>query len=263
MTQYLLAAEADKIQDLIFRASKLREVVGGSQFLSRFEADEDVNSALQLLRTKIAPTSEIVTAGGGSFRLLFVSEPAALEFGHKLAEVYRLATGGLMSVAHPVTYDGDYRAASEKAELALRRAKVTGQHGRTVDHLPYLAFCASCGIAVANEFEAANEKYLCSVCRAKGNERRAEQIDRFLKPFYETVAPDHYKDYDWPGKTFDQDPLSELAELDARNYVAYLVADGNNMGKLFSQCNRQQAQKLSQLLSPLLRTCLAQPTRPS
>ena len=33
---YLLAAEADKIQDLIFRSSRLREVVGASQLLTRF-----------------------------------------------------------------------------------------------------------------------------------------------------------------------------------------------------------------------------------
>ncbi len=260
MPQYLLAAEADKIQDLIFRASKLREVVGGSQLLSRFEDDEETSSAFQLLRTKTAPTSKVITAGGGSFRLLFATETAAQEFGYKLAEVYRLATGGVMSVANPVLYDGDYRSASEKADAALRQAKITGGQGRASDHLPHIAFCASCGVALASEFEKTEEKYLCPVCRAKGNERRSEQTDRFLKPFYEEVVkPDSLKPHDWPGKTVDQDPAGTLA--DARHYVAYLVADGNNMGKVFGQCNHDQAQKLSQRLSPLLRTCLAQPAR--
>jgi hypothetical protein len=37
--RYLIAAEADRIQDLIFRSSRLREVVGGSQLLSRFCQD--------------------------------------------------------------------------------------------------------------------------------------------------------------------------------------------------------------------------------
>lgn len=36
MARYLLAAEADQIQDFIFRASHLREVVGGSQLMTRF-----------------------------------------------------------------------------------------------------------------------------------------------------------------------------------------------------------------------------------
>jgi hypothetical protein len=36
MTRWLLAAEADQIQDSIFRSSRLREVVGGSQLLTRF-----------------------------------------------------------------------------------------------------------------------------------------------------------------------------------------------------------------------------------
>lgn len=262
MTQSLLAAEADKIQDLIFRASKLREVVGGSQLLSRFEDDDDPSSAFELLRAKIAPTSEVVTAGGGSFRVLFATEAAAHEFGYKLAEVYRLATGGLMSVAQPVPYDGDYHLASEKAEAALRRAKISGGHGRAVEHLPYIAFCASCGTALANEFDATAEKYLCPVCRAKGNERRVEQADKFLKPFYrEVIGQDNDQGYDWPGKDFDLDPPGEVARFDARSYVAYLVADGNNMGKVFGQCEREQAQQLSRRLSPLLLQCLAQPTR--
>lgn len=48
MTGYLLAAEADKIQDFVFRASHLREVSGASALLDRF--CEQAPQAL--LRTK-------------------------------------------------------------------------------------------------------------------------------------------------------------------------------------------------------------------
>ena len=46
MPRYLLAAEADKIQDFIFRAAKLREVVGGSRLLARF-CVEGVNALIK------------------------------------------------------------------------------------------------------------------------------------------------------------------------------------------------------------------------
>ena len=46
MPRYLLAAEADKIQDFIFRAAKLREVGGPSRLLARF-CVEGVNALIK------------------------------------------------------------------------------------------------------------------------------------------------------------------------------------------------------------------------
>jgi len=36
MTRYLVAADADQIQNFLFRSSHLREVIGGSMLLTHF-----------------------------------------------------------------------------------------------------------------------------------------------------------------------------------------------------------------------------------
>jgi hypothetical protein len=263
MTQYLLAAEADKIQDLIFRSVKLKEVVGASRLLSRFGDGDNAETALQLLLKKTTPTPRIVTAGGGSFRLLFDSEDDAREFGAQLAELYRLTTGGSMSVADPVAMDADYKTANEQADANLRQAKQTGSHGQSTAHLPYIAFCASCGTALAHQHK---DQYICRDCLNKKYERESKQDDFFLTPFYQKViSPENdLQDYhtpDQPTDDKDEDPTELLGRLDPRRYVAYLVADGNGMGKVFGQCNQDQATKLSKAMTDILRESLAEPIR--
>ncbi len=145
MTQYLLAAEADKIQDLIFRSSRLREVIGGSQLLSRF-CDE--------VPQKLLPAgAEIVVSDGGSFRLLFNSKEEAKAFRGQLAEVYRLATGGTLTVADPVEVTQGFKEAAERANKALRKAKQHRVNFIATPHFPHVAFCASCGVGLAVEYD--------------------------------------------------------------------------------------------------------------
>ena len=109
MKRYLLAAEADKIQDLLFRSAHLREVVGGSQLLTRF--CREVPAKLGI------PADNVLISDGGSFRLLFDTEEQARAFGDELAEVYRRATGGTLTVAEPVRVNGDFSAAAEQAAV--------------------------------------------------------------------------------------------------------------------------------------------------
>jgi len=179
--KYLLAAEADRIQDLLFRSSRLREVVGGSQLLNRF--CEDMPSLLGVSK------EDVITSGGGSFYVEFESEEAARRFGAALAEAYNRATGGTLSVAEPVEVTAGYGSASKEAGERLRRAKRRGPAVMT-RHIPYIAFCESCGVglAVAHETRVEEEEgrafYLCPSCRAKAAERAEKSLGRFLKPFY-------------------------------------------------------------------------------
>jgi len=264
MAQYLLAAEADKIQDLLFRSARLREVVGGSQLLTRF--CREVPNHLG-----ISP-KDIVISDGGSFRILFDTEKDALAFGDKLAEVYRRATGGTLSVAEPVPVNGDFRTASEQAEEKLRKAKRWHEGWQEQPHLPYMAFCASCGIGIAVAHRAYHEgeeaQYLCESCLNKGLERPAGKLGEFLKGFFaEVVGEDGLKQADWPGKIKRRgrdeiDPLEDVADYDPRRYVAYLLADGNDMGKTFGACQTpEQMRALSTGLSQVVRKALAEPTK--
>ncbi len=268
MTQYLLAAEADKIQDLIFRSSRLREVIGGSQLLSRF--CDEVPKQLSLAE------EQIVVNDGGSFRLLFDSEDEAITFGERLAEVYRRATGGTLTVAEPVPVNGDFKEAAKKANKALRQAKQHREGFTATPHLPYTAFCASCGVGLAVEHSRrpgeTRGQYLCGDCRVKRDESNpasAEEPGEFLTDFFEAVLEDKdWRDYHWPGKKKDEqeerdpDPPMDVARFDLRDYIAYIVADGNSMGEVFGECEKkEQLQALSENLKDRVYASLAKPIK--
>lgn len=254
MAEFLLAAEADRIQDLLFRSAQLREVVGGSQLLSRF--CDDVPELLG------AEEDQVITSAGGSFRLKFENEDTdeaertAREFGAALAEAYYRATGGRLSVAEPVSMAGGYASASREAGEKLRQAKRSGRSVAT-PHIPFIAFCESCGVglAEAHESRVPEEReghYVCPSCRAKAAEREQYSRGKFLAEFYEENVN---SDADWP-------PTPEIvAQDDPRDYVAYIVADGDGMGRIFGACNEDQAKALSETMNDVLRKALAEPTR--
>jgi len=264
VTRYLLAAEADKIQDFIFRSARLREVVGGSQLLTRF--------CEEVPRLLLPPNAEVVVSDGGSFRIIFDDAEQTQTFGERLAEVYRRAAGGSLTVAKPVPINGGFGAASKQAEEALRRAKRWREGWQSQGHLPYMAFCASCGVGLAVAHRAHHEdedpRYLCEPCLNKGAERPAGELGEFLEKFYQVVVcPEDPQAFDWPGKKrrkgrAEIDPLEDVADYDPRRYVAYLLADGNNMGKVFDACRTSdQMRTLSEGLSEAVRKALAAPTK--
>lgn len=265
--RYLLAAEADKIQDFIFRSSRLREVVGASQLLSRF-----CEQGVPLLSREYDDYSEtdILVNDGGSFRIAFAGPKAreqAVRFGSDLAELYRLSVGGTLSVAEPVELNADFRAANEEAGKALRRAKNHRQGAIAEPHMSYVAFCASCGVALAErhgrlsgEPSSVRSRYLCQDCQAKARERDRKPpaiLDRFFEAYCcaAGIDPGSAPDPDWPE---DADDVAAF-DLRQRNYVAYLIADGNNMGRLFGECDEGQIQALSSGLPHALHESLAEP----
>ncbi|ABU59345.1 Cas10/Cmr2 second palm domain-containing protein [Roseiflexus castenholzii] len=255
--RYLLAAEADKIQDFIFRSSRLREVVGASQLLTRFCRSVEDTVAKQY-------NGQVVVNDGGSFRVIFNDRNDAVAFGVDLAERYRLALGGSLTVAEPVAMNSDFRTANDEAGTKLRWAKSHRQGVVAEVHMPYVAFCESCGVGLAERRDrlagrnASRHRYLCATCQIKATER-----DRGLREFLggvydpyakEAAIPAHIEP-DWPE---DADAIA-VFDLSKRNYVAYLVADGNGMGQLFGSCDQGQLQNLSQGLSTVLSESLAVP----
>jgi len=263
---YLLAAEADKIQDFIFRSSRLREVVGASQLLSRFHSDEE-HGVFKLVE---ALGGEAVVNDGGSFRALFTGQDAeglAQRFGEELAELYRLVMDSTLSVAPPHLVANDLPPKdNDAASQALRRAKLHREHYTAEVHMPYVAFCASCGVAPAVQYavlpseerlQDVQPRYLCRACQDKARERASQRSD-FLDAFLEAVTGDANKndDFTWP------EDADELAGEDRRRYVAYLVADGNSMGELFGSCpNKDALHRFSKGLTGAVRRSLADATK--
>ncbi len=257
---YLLAAEADKIQDFIFRSSRLREVVGASQLLTRFCRSVEGKDTLAKDHRY-----EVVVNDGGSFRIIFETREQAIAFGADLAELYRLALGGSLTVAEPVELKGDFREANKTASNRLRWAKSCRQEVIAEVHMPYVAFCESCGVALAERRDRLSGKrasrrsqYLCQTCQEKTAERN-HTYQAILDEFYEAYCT--FPDIQPKGNPKWPEDADDVAEFDLRkrNYVAYLVADGNGMGQIFGSCDRDQIAKLSQELSRVLRDSLAVP----
>ncbi len=253
---YLLAAEADKIQDFIFRSSRLREVVGASQLLTRFCHSVEAT----LIKDY---KGEVVVNDGGSFRVIFEQKHQAVAFGNDLAELYRLALGGSLTVAEPVEIIRDFGAANEAASSKLRWAKSRRQGVIADPHMPYVAFCASCGVALARNHtrltkEGGSEprRYLCVDCQKKASES-ASHREEILKEFRQEVFANSGKSGQYD---FTYEPEA-IACFDRRSYVAYLVADGNGMGVLFgSITDKNVLRDVSEALSVSTRRSLAEPT---
>lgn len=253
MTRWILTAEADKIQHLVFRSSKLREVTGGSKMLTDFCIEE----------AQAIPKDDRIVADGGSFTLLFDSAEKAVAFGRQLAQRYYETTGSTLTVAEPTEWSGvdaDFLAANKAARQALAKAKREGRVPAAAAQGPYLAFCASCGVGLAETHRALvpeeTAQYVCAVCQAKARQQ-GERHHRFLLDLERAVVGDRFNDFYCPTEAEDL-----AAEWDARNYVAYLVADGNSMGKVFGKCETlEQLRQLSKGLKEVLLASLAAPTR--
>lgn len=254
---YLLAAEADKIQEFIFRSSRLREVVGASQLLTRFCWSVEDTLAKDY-------NAQVVVNDGGSFRVIFDTREQAVAFGADLAELYRLALGGSLTVAEPVTLNGDFSEANDRAGKALRWAKSRRQGVMAESHMPYVAFCASCGVALAQdhtklakERDDDRERYLCGDCLRKAEESATNRAD-LLNEFLADVIEDSSQ---LSSFEFLFEP-EKVGRYDPRNYVAYLVADGNGMGRLFGRLQHEDAlHQFSTELSSAVRKSLAAATR--
>ena len=122
-----------------------------------------------------------------------------------------------------------------------------------------MAICRSCGVGIAKyhkkRYADEKENYLCAVCEEKFLAR--ERIkETFLKEFYSLVTDNSQRDFDFPQE------VSELGQLEPRNYVAYLIADVNDMGVIFGSCdNFGRITQLSNDLNRVLWRALAEPTK--
>ncbi len=242
MTHYLLAAEANRIQDFIFRSAHLREVLGGSQLLKDF-CDTAAPALLdEVMRVASSPperAGELIVNDGGSFTANFVDEDIARRFSQALPDLYNRITGGTLTVAPLVPWSGkeeEFWAANKASRGLLNLAKRAGGPPVAGEHLPYVAFCASCGVALADAYaslsgqEAERGNYVCATCRKK-----AEVNVTLRDDFRKGLGPERY--FEIPREA------ERTALWDSRGYVAYIIADGNSMGATFGQCRTRAALK--------------------
>jgi len=246
--KYLLAAEADKIQDLLFNSSKLKEIAGASQMLAAFCEESVIDYFLK----KLIGGGKIIISRGGSFRLLFNSKEEVEKCKTFLPEFYRQIIGGTITVAEEISAN-DEKKAIELSTRNLSKAKHTGKLCEDITQTPYMAVCSSCGFHIAVDFSEEN-KYICTNCLNKISARKVIKKN-FLRRFLNSLSENNLN---FPEET---DHIAEF-DLTQKGYVAYLVADGNNMGAIFGSCeNFKKLKELSIKLEETIWNSLAKPTK--
>lgn len=267
MGKYLVAADADQIQNFLFRASHLREVIGGSMQLAKF-CEEGTKEALDGVGGTM-DENRIISAGG-SFRLEFDDPITANNFLDDLAERFRQQTGSTLTVAGPVAYElPEFKAKNGELQIRLLEAKLKHDDAEAIAHTPVTAFCASCGTEYAVKHTTPTPEkltdrpdppiYLCSSCFNKAKERKNDHADFFQRMRREIRV--QYKSLNHPLAT-PYDPAELIGALDPTQYVGYIKADGNGMGKRFNNCaDPKELKTLSTKLDDALWRSLATPIK--
>lgn len=281
----LFAAEVNQIQKTLFAADLQRQVVGGSRMLDLFTEQGAAKATADYAAT------DIIVKAGGNFRVEFENANRAVAFGRYLADTYQILLNGVMTVAPPEPFDDEkpkcapddercapnddgkcYRCAEKELGRKLNRLKEGGRLPVSQPHAPTIALCESSGIGLAFDYvrpdpNEPEEQYMSKPAhlmkevghREKpGSPRRQDDDNKFLETVRVKITNPTYRSLSWADKPED------MAFWDrSRSNVAYMVADGNNMGIFFSRCTSPEKRKqLSQLLEDAIAKAIAAPIAP-
>lgn len=258
MSRILLAAEANRIQDLIFRSSRLREVTGGSDALEEFW-----RGAASLAEGD-GTRAQVLVHAGGKLRVVFEGDAAALRaerFARDLADLYAMRIGGRLSVATWVENgECDDVVLWRQAGRRLAERTAAGSEPAASPGLPYVQPCTSCGVEPAATFAAEDGAEVCHACNARraGRDPFRNRFMALLHPATGTegAANRRAEVPEAPagmGGLADLPSELEVGALDGRRRVAYLLADGNGFGTLFREAAGEGLQAIETLSAAVSR----------
>ncbi|MBX3002054.1 MAG: hypothetical protein KF893_26250 [Caldilineaceae bacterium] len=265
--EYLILYDADRIKEFVFATGRLKEIRGGSQLVKDASERETLQKKLGLT------DDEIVYADGGAGILAFADEKRAETKAQELENFYRRTTHGatLTAVVQPMPKETErrFQIAKEQGGRRLRVAKENRFSLWQTVHSPFTQACQSCGAQPATHSYTVPRipEALCEWCWEKRNcsdrmSKRQPIGQRLLLDevkwgadflSYLTESDVHlWRNAELPETT---DKLAELSR--PANYMGFLYADGNNMGRRFDDCDTPEKHRhLSQQVSFSLRAAL-------
>lgn len=253
--KHLFGAEVNKIQETLFRASRQREVVGGSHLLAVF------GEQAETIARKQYGAEDVIVRAGGNFRMVFADVEKARQFGEHLVNSYHLLLEGTMTVADPVPFsEGGFAAAKGELGRQLSQRKRSATGPVDLPHSPTIALCRSSGVGLAVTYASPvpprQPEYAAAFVRRMG--QVGFDTKRGATPFLDDInrfLSEEFQEWDWA-----PDPESVAAWDPDRGNVAYLVADGNNMGAFFDACETPKDWKhLSARLTEVTQRAIAAP----
>jgi len=247
-----LAGDVDAIKDFVFETSSLPQIRGGSELLQ--ECEEEIRRRFG---------NAVIYCAGGSF-LLEVPAHRAEEIRKEIEGIYREKTlvatvtivaeqnappwpaaspqpnlrgwaDRLWQATKDVPLDGGFAHRLAFLQSQMQEAKTARTAAPFYEALPFGRRCERCGRRMAQDQEQVGGKSVCVVCKLryeKGRKREGETEirGRFNREFWErygeAIQADQPKD------------LDTMLQPVSRKYLAFLYADGNDIGKLFRRIDQ-------------------------
>jgi hypothetical protein len=274
----LLHGDADAIKEFVFETSSLPQIRGGSQLL--IECERKIQTLIKDLG------GEKIYCGGGSF-LFEVPKTQAETLKQEIESIYHETTLAstvtvvyepnvptsplkapedgwavrLWNTLPKQSFQPDGQFAQRISILAyyVRAAKTFRQNAPFFESLPFGQRCEVCGKRMAVHQEYRQEPgsrnipgepiALCPVCLKRHQEGvigKAQTRGKFNESFQEYAAP-----------KANQAPDLDHMIRDRRNYLAFVYADGNDIGELLQKAkNREEYRALSQAFEKGTRNAL-------
>ena len=262
--QILLHGDVDAIKEFVFETSSLPQIRGGSQLL--LECEDEVTKKIEKLGGKK------IYCSGGSF-LFELPEDKVNDAREAIEDIYLNHTlTATVTISHesdplppapashphngwskrlwdahqPTLQSGDFARRVAFLSAQVRRMKYQRSNSPFFEAIPFGKRCEACGkrVAVENvhryepeEQEQVEIVSLCVVCLQRhrtGVRSEAHTVrGRFNVRFYQK--------YRQCNLTARHPPdLDHLVKSARRNYVAFLYADGNDIGQLLQRVSSQE-----------------------
>lgn len=238
-----LAGDVDAIKDFVFETSSLPQIRGGSELLQDCEAEIQKRYG-----------DQVIHCAGGSFLLRVPADQAhntwktieALYREKTLAatvtvvieedepppsEVARPETGWagrLRRAAGDIPLDGGIAHRLLLLQGRMEEAKSAREAAPFYEALPFGRRCERCGKRMAQGQEpVGEERALCAVCQRRDERGRGREEairGRFNREFWERHRQEIQSE--------QPEDLDTLLRSAPRKYLAFLYADGNDIGGL-------------------------------
>ncbi len=241
-----LAGDVDAIKDFVFETSSLPQIRGGSELLQ--DCEEEIHKRYR---------DWVIYCAGGSFLLRAPADQAPL-IRAEIEALYREKTlvatvtmvieedepsppgaplpetgwaGRLWRAAGDIPLDGGIAHRLFILQGRMEEAKQAREVAPFYEALPFGRRCERCGKRMAQDREPVGDgQALCAVCKRRderGRMRRGPIRGQFNQEFWE-----RYREAIRAEQPEDLDTLLRSAP---RKYLAFLYADGNDIGRLLQR----------------------------
>ena len=227
MSKYLYGFSAIGLQDFIFRTNALREIIGSSELVKRIDSFGDLgnkdNPKKNIQKSlNLSKMPDVILSNAGNFRAIFENEADVQKVIKNLPKLIAQDAYGLQIAQSLVKMQGDdYKNANSTLESRLKIAR---------NKITFPLDFSHC-ILKHNPKTA-----LPLISQSKYDEEYDKSTFQKLQAF-EDFNKDH------------KDSINELAQLkNAKNKIALLYADGNALGAIVRNLDKDEMKDFSHKL---------------